>query len=57
MEWFNEYIGWGIIAIGGITGIGFLIRHLAETKVNHYFNKQLDQHKHNLDVMAKKRRI
>jgi uncharacterized membrane-anchored protein YhcB (DUF1043 family) len=52
-EWFNEYVGWGFIVIGVITGVGLLIRYLAETKVNYYFNKQLDQHKHNLDIITK----
>lgn len=53
MEEFYKYFSWGFIAIGGISGVGLLIRHLAQAKVNYYFSKQLDQHRHDLAIITR----
>lgn len=57
MEEFYKYTGWffAIIfgGIGGVGGVGLLINHFAQARVKFYFDKQLDQHRHNLAIITK----
>lgn len=52
MEELYKYFSWGFIVIGGVSGVGLLIRHFTQTKVNYYFNKQLEQYKHDLAIIT-----
>ncbi len=53
MDTIRDFISWGVIAIGSISGVGLLIRHLAQAKVNFYFDKRLKAYEHNLAIITK----
>lgn len=52
MEAIRDLISWGVIILGCITGIGFLIRYLIQKKIDSYFNKKLETHKQELAIIT-----
>lgn len=52
MEAIRDLISWGVIIVGCITGIGFLIRYLIQKKIDSYFNKKLETHKQELAIIT-----
>ncbi|MGG3497416.1 hypothetical protein ABES08_16945 [Peribacillus simplex] len=50
MEWIYKYFS--LTAV--IAGVGFLVKHLIQRKIDSYFNKRLEDHKQELTIMSEK---